>query len=296
MKKNIGFIGLGIMGKPMAENLLKAGYPLTVYNRTMEKAKELEKSGANIASSPAELAKEASIIITIVSDTQAVEEVIVGHNGVLRNCKPETVIIDMSTISPTTTRCLHVVLKNKRIHLLDAPVTGGKKGAIEGTLTIMVGGDRDIFEENKEIFQAMGKKIFYVGESGMGQYMKLVNNLIACINLQGIIEGLILGKKAGLDPWLMLEVLTEGSAKSVILEGKGRDILKRDFSPRFYLKLAAKDLRLAKEAADELGLPAPLTNLAHTILKMAEVSGKGDLDFGGLATFWEDMLNMKISK
>ncbi|MEM2402124.1 MAG: 2-hydroxy-3-oxopropionate reductase [Candidatus Bathyarchaeia archaeon] len=274
--KRIGFIGLGVMGKPMAINLLRAGYPLTVWNRTRSKMDELIAMGANGASSPREVAERSDVVITMVTDSPDVEEVILGPNGVIHGARPGLIVIDMSTISPKVTRKISEELAKKGVRMLDAPVSGGEKGAKEATLSIMVGGPRDVFEECLPIFEVLGKKITYMGPSGMGQTAKLCNQVICALNIQAVCEGLMLGAKAGLDVRKLLEAVSAGAASSWMLVNLGPKMIERDFKPGFKIRHQQKDLRLALELAAELGLPLPGTALVHQILRIAEAEGLGE--------------------
>jgi len=274
--KRIGFIGLGVMGKPMAINLLRAGYPLTVWNRTRSKMDELIAMGANGANSPREVAERSDVVITMVSDSPDVEEVILGPNGVIHGARPGLIVIDMSTISPKVTRKISEELAKKGVRMLDAPVSGGEKGAKEATLSIMVGGPRDVFEECLPIFEVLGKKITYMGPSGMGQTAKLCNQVICALNIQAVCEGLMLGAKAGLDVRKLLEAVSAGAASSWMLVNLGPKMIERDFKPGFKIRHQQKDLRLALELAAELGLPLPGTALVHQILRIAEAEGLGE--------------------
>ncbi|MBS7607511.1 MAG: 2-hydroxy-3-oxopropionate reductase [Candidatus Bathyarchaeia archaeon] len=274
--RRIGFIGLGVMGKPMAMNLLRAGYPLTVWNRTRSKMDELVAMGAYGASSPKEVAERSDVVITMVTDSPDVEEVILGPEGVIHGARPGLIVIDMSTISPRVTRKIAEELAKRGVKMLDAPVSGGEKGAKEATLSIMVGGPREVFEECLPIFEVLGKKITYMGPSGMGQTAKLCNQVICALNIQAVCEGLMLGARAGLDVRKLLEAVSAGAASSWMLINLGPKMIERDFKPGFKIRHQQKDLRLALELAAELGLPLPGTALVQQILRIAEAEGLGD--------------------
>ena len=276
--KKIGFIGLGVMGKPMAKNLLKAGYPLTVWNRTKSKMEELLSLGADGANSPKEVAENSDVVITMVTDSPDVEEVVLGPLGVIEGAKLGLVLIDMSTISPYVTRQVAKKLSEKRVKMLDAPVSGGEIGAEEGTLSIMVGGPREVYEECLPILKVLGKRITYMGESGMGQITKLCNQVICALNIQAVCEGLILGAKARLDLKKLLEVVTAGAAGSWMLSNLGPKMVKRDFKPGFKMSHQQKDLRLALSFAAKLGVPLPCTALVNQVFRIVEtegIAGKG---------------------
>lgn len=274
--KRVGFIGLGVMGKPMAINLLRAGYPLTVWNRTKSKMDELIAMGAYGASSPKEVAERSDVVITMVTDSPDVEDVILGPNGVIHGARPGLIVIDMSTISPKVTRRIADELSKKGVKMLDAPVSGGERGAREATLSIMVGGPREAFEECLPILETLGKKITYMGPTGMGQTAKLCNQVICALNIQAVCEGLMLGAKAGLDLRRLLEAVSAGAASSWMLINLGPKMIERDFKPGFKIRHQQKDLRLALELAAELNLPLPGTALVQQILRIAEAEGLGE--------------------
>ena len=275
-KKRIGFIGLGVMGRPMALNLLKAGYPMVVWNRTRSKMKPLLEAGAEGADSPREVAEKSDVVITMVTDSPDVEEVILGPNGVIHGAHPGLIVIDMSTISPTVTRRIAQKLAEKGVKMLDAPVSGGDIGAKKGTLSIMVGGPKETFEECLPIFKVLGKKITYMGPSGMGQTTKLCNQVICALNIQAVCEGLMLGAAAGLDLKKLLEVVTAGAAGSWMLSNLGPKMIERDFRPGFRISHQQKDLRLVLSFASELKLPLPGTALVQQMLRSVEAEGLGD--------------------
>jgi 3-hydroxyisobutyrate dehydrogenase len=274
--KRVGFIGLGVMGKPMAINLLRAGYPLTVWNRTKSKMDELIAMGSYGASSPKEVAERSDVVITMVTDSPDVEDVILGPNGVIHGARPGLIVIDMSTISPKVTRRIADELSKKGVKMLDAPVSGGERGAREATLSIMVGGPREAFEECLPILETLGKKITYMGPTGMGQTAKLCNQVICALNIQAVCEGLMLGAKAGLDLRRLLEAVSAGAASSWMLINLGPKMIERDFKPGFKIRHQQKDLRLALELAAELNLPLPGTALVQQILRIAEAEGLGE--------------------
>ncbi len=272
----VGFIGLGIMGKPMAKNLSKAGFPLTVYNRTRKRAEELAALGAQLADSPRAAAANSDIVITIVTDSPDVRAVILGERGVIEGIRPGSIVIDMSTISPEVTREIADALRAKQVQMLDAPVSGGEKGAIEGTLSIMVGGEADALERARPVLSAMGKTITYIGPNGMGQVCKLANQIAVGLHNLSISEALVFAMKAGADPSQVLQAIQGGAGSSWAFQNLAPKILRRDFSPGFMVKLQQKDLRLVLEAADKLHLPLPGTALAHQLYQAVETRGLGD--------------------
>lgn len=264
------------MGRPMAENLRKAGFPLVVWNRTASKIQELVSQGARPAGSPRELAQSSDIVITMVTDSPDVERVILGPGGVAEGIRRDAVVIDISTISPRVTRELAARLQERGVHLLDAPVTGGKWGAQQGTLSIMVGGEREVYDRCLPVLQAMGRNIVYVGPSGAGQVAKLINQILVAVTLSGVAEALVFGTKAGVDIWSTLEAVKGGAAGSWQLENLGPRILKGDFEPGFKAGLQLKDLRLILEMARELQVPLPVTALVSQLYQALEAQGLGN--------------------
>ena len=294
MLKKVGFIGLGIMGMPMARNLIKAGFEVVAYNRTVSKAEALVKEGARKANSPRELAKECPAVITIVSDTPDVEAVILGKNGIIEGIKPDSVVIDMSTVSPQATQNIAARLKEKEAHMLDAPVSGGEQGAIRGTLAIMVGGDAEVFERCRPIFEAMGKNIVHVGPNGMGQTVKLMNQILVAGTLNAVAEALVFGQKAGVDLEKAINAIKDGAAGSWQLENLGPRIIKRDFSPGFMIDLIQKDLNLVMEAARAMKTPLPVTSLVHQIYYSLQCSGEGRCGTQALVKALERMAGVEV--
>jgi 3-hydroxyisobutyrate dehydrogenase len=275
MQENIGFIGLGIMGLPMARNLIKAGYEVTVYNRTTSKAEQLVREGAGKSDSPGELARVSSIVITIISDTSDVESLILGESGIIDNIKPDSVIIDMSTISPQATREMAVRLKKKNVHMLDAPVSGGEQGAIDGTLSIMVGGDARVLERCRPILDVMGGNIVHVGTNGMGQTVKLINQILVAGTLNSVVEALVFAQKQGVDLNRAINAVKGGAAGSWQLTNLAPRIVERDFRPGFMVDLMQKDLRLVMEAAELTRVPLPATSLIHQMFYSLQSAGEG---------------------
>jgi len=272
----VGFIGLGVMGNPMAKNILKAGYPLTVWNRTKSKMDELLALGAKEAKSPREVAEKSDVVITMVSDSSDVEAVVLGPSGVIEGAKPGLIVIDMSTISPQVTQHIAKTLSEKGVKMLDAPVSGGDIGAKQGTLSIMVGGQKEAYEKSLPVLQALGKKITHMGGNGMGQATKLCNQVIVGLNLQAVCEGLMLGAKFGLDLDKLIEVISAGAGSSWGLANLGSRMLRRDFEPGFRVRHQQKDLRLALSAAADMGLPLPGTALVQQMFRAVESEGLGE--------------------
>jgi 2-hydroxy-3-oxopropionate reductase len=263
-KLSIGFIGLGIMGKPMAANLLKAGFPVRVFDRPHAAAVELEAKGATIESDAAELSSKVDVVITMLPDSPDVEKVVLGPGGVRDGVRPGSTHIDMSTIAPATAQRVAAELMVKRVTSLDAPVSGGEQGAIDGTLSIMVGGPPAVFEEMAPVFAAMGKNVVRIGESGAGQTAKACNQILVAITIEGVAEALALAERSGADPAKVRQALLGGLAQSKILDVHGGRILERRFQPGFKAKLHRKDLRIAHETAERLGVSLPAAELLYT--------------------------------
>lgn len=275
MKERVGFIGLGIMGQGMAANILRAGFPLLVWNRTLSRTATLAAAGAGVANSPAELAAASDVIITCVSDTPDVQEVILGPNGVVQGVRPGSLVIDMSTISPEATRMLAAALAERGVDMLDAPVSGGSEGAAQGTLSIMVGGQAGALARAMPVLQAMGQRITHVGSHGAGQTVKLVNQVLVVGNCLAMSEALLLAQAGGVDLAKTLEAVSGGAAGSWMLSQRGPQILARDWRPGFTVALQQKDLRLVLEAADQQGVPLPGTALIFQLYRTLEARGLG---------------------
>jgi 2-hydroxy-3-oxopropionate reductase len=288
----VGFIGTGVMGLPMARNLRKAGFPVTAYNRTRARAEPLAADGATIVDTPRAVAEQSDVVITIVSDTPDVEQVILGKDGIVEALRPGMVVIDMSTISPKVTRKLANDLAARGVDMLDAPVSGGEKGAIEGTLSIMVGGKKEVVERCRPLFEAMGKKLVYCGENGQGQMVKLCNQITIASNLIAAAEAVAFAKKAGLDPLTMIEAVGAGAAGSWVVNVLGPKMAQHDFAPGFMVRLQQKDLRLVMEAASELGVSLPGAMLANQLFTAVEAGGGGDLGTQSLVTVMEKLANL----
>jgi 3-hydroxyisobutyrate dehydrogenase len=291
MKRNlkVGFIGLGIMGKPMAQNLLKAGFELTVFNRSKPPVDLLVSSGAAAADSPKAVAERSGVVITMVTDSEAVKSVVLGQGGVIEGAHEGLVLIDMSTIAPGVTRSVAASLASKGVCALDAPVSGGDVGAREATLTIMVGGASSDFEACLPILKALGKKVVYMGPTGSGQLTKLANQILVACNMIGVSECLNFAKSAGLDLDKLIDSLSAGAASSWSLVNLGPKVAKRDFAPGFKVKLLQKDLRYVLSAADELDAPLPATSLVHSLYTQLEEKGLGDAGTQALVTALEQL-------
>lgn len=296
MSVKLGFIGLGLMGKPMSTNLIKAGYKVTVWNRTSTHMQPLVEIGAQTAASPSEVASNSDITITIVSDSLDVEEVILGQNGVIYGAKPGSVVVDMSTISPTVTTKIAATLKESLIHMIDAPVSGGDTGAKGGTLSIMAGGDKEIFDRCLPIMNVMGSTVTYCGSNGMGQITKLVNQIVGLGTLAAMCEGLIFAAKSGADPEAVLNALSGGAANSWMVENQGAKIFERDFRPGFMVDLAQKDLRLVQEYASEINLPLITTPIVSQIYRTVQRLGGGRDGIQSYVKGLETLSGIKLNK
>jgi len=274
-KERIGYIGLGIMGMPMAANLLKAGYSLTVFSRTKSKADSLLKAGARWANTPAEVAKDTDVVITCLPDTPDVEEVLIGRNGIITVAKSGLICIDMSTIAPNVTKSLANELIKKGITLLDAPVSGGQNGAIEAKLSIMVGGTADALQKVRPILETLGRTITHCGTSGYGQMTKLVNQVMVVHTIMSIAEGFAFAEKAGLDLQTAFDATSAGAAGSHSLKILGPKIIAGDLKPAFMIDLQQKDLRLVLEFADQIKQPLPGVALIKQLLTSLQAQGRG---------------------
>ena len=278
MAIHLGFVGLGIMGRPMALNLMRAGHAMTVYARRPESMKPLADAGAVTCASPVEVAAQAEVTFVMVSDTPDVEEVILGPGGSIEGAKPGAIIVDMSTISPAATRRMADALAARGIEMLDAPVSGGEVGAVNGTLSIMVGGKAEIFERVKPLFELMGKNIVHIGASGAGQVAKSCNQIVAAVTIEAVAEALLLAQANGVDAAKVREALLGGFAYSRVLELHGRRMLEADFKPGFKAALHQKDMRIVLQSAHELGVALPAAALAAQHINALVGSGEGDLD------------------
>lgn len=294
--KRIGFIGLGLMGAGMSRNLLKAGYQVTVWNRTESKMKPLVEAGAKPAKSPREVAKSSDVVITMVTDSSDVEEVLLGPSGAVQGSKKGDVFIDMSTISPIATKTLASKLKEKGVQMLDAPVSGGVIGATNGTLSIMVGGDPKVFEECKPILQAMGKTITYIGGNGDGQICKAVNQILVGTTIVGVAEALVFAAKAGVDLVKVHAAVSGGAAGSWQLTNNGERLLQGDHEPGFKIKDYLKDLGIIMETASANKMPLPATGLVHQLFRHCDAMGMREKGTQGVVVALEKLANKKIKE
>jgi 3-hydroxyisobutyrate dehydrogenase-like beta-hydroxyacid dehydrogenase len=292
--QRVGFIGIGLMGSQMSRKVLEAGYPLTVWNRKKDKAGPLISAGAKWADSPKAVAQASDVVITMVTDSAASEEVICGRNGVLEGAHPGLVLIDMGSIAPEMSRSIAERSRAKGIPMLDAPVTGNPKVASEGKLGIMVGGPKETFDTCLPIFEKMGIKIIHVGENGKGTTLKLINNLIMGVAIEAVAEALVLAAKAGIDPQKVLEITSVGGARTGAMETRGGRMIKHDFSPHFSANNMHKDLSSALKLAEEVGASLPATSIAREILRAAKSQGKGDMDSCAVVTVIETLANTTL--
>jgi 3-hydroxyisobutyrate dehydrogenase len=293
-QERIGFIGLGIMGRGMAANLLKAGFEVCVWNRTASRMQPLVEAGATAGDNPADVAAKSDIIITCVSDTPDVEAVILGENGLIHGAKAGSLVIDMSTISPQVTVAIAEALAEKKVFMLDAPISGGSEGAANGTLSIMVGGDAAQVERAMPAFQAMGKAITHVGGQGAGQKVKLVNQILVVGNMLAAGEALLFAQAGGLDLEKTLKAVEAGAAGSWMLSNRGPQVIKRDWRPGFMIDLQQKDVRLALQAADEMGVPLMGTSLIFHLYRTLQARGLGAEGNHALVKALEELAGFEI--
>ncbi|ARK29815.1 2-hydroxy-3-oxopropionate reductase [Halalkalibacter krulwichiae] len=290
----IGFIGLGIMGKPMTLNLINKGFNVTVYDINEEAVQQLVKAGAMEAGSPKEVAEQSEVIITMLPKSEHVKSVIINENGIINGAKEETTVIDMSSITPDASRELAAILKEKGISMLDAPVSGGEPKAIDGTLAIMVGGDQEVFQRVKPVLEAMGQEITLVGGNGCGTTAKLANQIIVNVNIAAMSEALVLASKAGIDIEKMYQAIRSGLAGSSVLDAKVPLILERNFVAGGRIDINAKDLTNVKETANALGAPLPLSSQVLEMFEDLINEGKAADDHGGLIQYYEKLANTEV--
>ena len=294
----LGFLGLGIMGYPMARNLLRAGHEVYLWSNTASKAQELAKAekGGHVCATPREVGENAECIFLCVGNTEMSERVILGEDGIRAGAKPGTVVVDASTIGPSDSRRIGSELSKSGILFLDAPCTGSRPGAEGGTLTFMIGGDQQVFERVRPYFEPMGKKLYYCGTAGMGLHAKLTQNLVLSNILNAFNEGIVLSTKAGVDPQLMLDILSNSAAKSGLIEYKAPFVLRRDFSPNFATKWMHKDVGLMLESGEELGVPLPLTSLTRQMFQAAISSGLAEADMCSTIQVLEKFAGVEVKK
>ena len=294
MTDRVGFIGLGIMGRPMARNLMKAGFPLTVWNRSRPGIDELAKEGAAEGTSPADVAGRSDVVITIVGDSPDVEKVALGRGGIIEGAHAGLVHVDMTTMSPQVTRRIAKRLAEAGVEMLDAPVSGGQQGAIDGTLSIMVGGKRATLERYRAVLEAMRRKIVRCGPSGAGQTVKLCNQVAVVLTNLGVCEALVLAARSGIDPRVMIEAVSAGAGTSWQLQNLAPRMVARDFRPGFKVAHQRKDLRLALEAAEKLGMPLPGTSLVQQFFSALEAEGLGEEGTQALVKALEKLADVEV--
>lgn len=289
MSQAIGFIGLGIMGLPMSKNLLDAGYDVVGHNRSQEPVEELVEYGGKAATSAREVAERTETVITCLPDSSVVESVIRGGDGVVDGLSDGMTVIDMSTISPTVTEQLAAAIEAKGGHMLDAPISGGERGAIEGTLSIMVGGDEAVFTRQMELFDVMGETVTHCGSNGAGQTTKACNQIVVAAQMVAVSEALVFAQKAGADLTSVIEAISGGAAGCWTLDNRAERMISGNFDPGFFASYQYKDLRIATEAGKAFGVAMPQTAIAHELYKSMETTGRGDDDNSGVLQIIEDL-------
>ena len=292
--KKIGFIGLGIMGKPMAMNLIKAGYNLVVYDTRPEPVKEVVAAGAKEGKSSKDVAAQSEVVITMLPNSPDVKKAVLGQNGVLEGAKPGLILIDMSSIAPLVSKEVEAEVRKKGVEMLDAPVSGGEPKAVDGTLSIMVGGKKEIFEQVEDILKVMGASAVLVGDIGSGNTTKLANQIIVALNIAAMSEAMVLATKAGVDPEKVFQAIRGGLAGSTVLNAKVPLALDGNFKPGFRIELHIKDLANALDTAHEIGVPVPLSGGVMEIMQALRVDGKAGDDHGGIIQFYENLARVKV--
>jgi 2-hydroxy-3-oxopropionate reductase len=292
----IGFIGLGIMGKPMAKNLIKAGYSLVVYDIDKNKQDEVVSAGAEAGFSPKDVASRTEIIITMLQNSPNVKEVVLGVNGILESAKEGTIIIDASSIAPLASKEIAAEAAKRGVEMLDAPVSGGEPKAIDGTLSFMVGGKKEVFDKCYEILSKMGASVVLCGDIGAGNITKLANQIIVALNIAAMSEALVLGTKAGVDPEVIYNAIKGGFAGSTVLNAKAPLVMAGNFKPGFKIDLHIKDLANVMETAHAVGTPLPLTSQVMEILQYLKVEGEGQSDHSAIVKFYEKLAKIEVKK
>lgn len=291
--KTIGFIGLGIMGKPAAKNLLEAGYELIVNDVREEPVEELEAAGANSRSTPREVTADSDVVITFLPEGKHVRQVALGEDGIIESADADLVYIDMSTIGPQAIREVAAELDEKGVKTIDAPVSGSEEGSREAWMTIMIGGDEDVVAEHRDLFEVMGGNINRVGESGAGQVAKLCNNMIAAAEVTSLAEALVFAEKAGISQENLVEAIRGGAAQTWALDTRAEGMIDGEFDPGFFASYMYKDLRIANSDGEEYGSPLLLTATNHELFKSLTEQGRGELDFSGVMTLYEDLAGIE---
>jgi 2-hydroxy-3-oxopropionate reductase len=292
----IGFIGLGIMGKPMSKNLLKAGYELVVLDKNQKAVEELVAAGASFAATPKEVAEQVDIVITMLPNSPHVKEVVLGENGVIEGAKQGSIVVDMSSIAPLVSRELAEKLAEKGIEMIDAPVSGGEPKAIDGTLSVMVGGKQEVFDKCYPVMKAMAGSVVLTGGVGAGNVTKLANQVIVALNIAAMSEALVLAQKAGVEPELVYQAIRGGLAGSTVLDAKAPMVMDRKFDPGFRINLHIKDLNNVLETSHELGVPLPLTAAVMEMMQALKVDGLGDADHSSLVRYYEKLAQVEVKR
>ncbi len=292
----IGFIGLGIMGKPMAKNLLKAGYELVVNDINKDVIKELVSLGAELAETPAKLASKVKVIITMLPNSPQVKQVVLGENGIIEGATKGSVVIDMSSIAPLASQEIEKALTAKGVDMLDAPVSGGEPKAIEGTIAVMVGGKKEVFDNNYEIMMAMAGSVVYVGAIGAGNIAKLCNQVVVALNIAAVSEAMVLAQKAGVSPDLVYQAIRGGLAGSTVMDAKAPMMMDRNFAPGFRIDLHIKDLNNVLETSREVGVPLPLAAQVMEIMQAIKQDGCGIEDHSSIVKYYEKISNIEVKR
>jgi 2-hydroxy-3-oxopropionate reductase len=292
----IGFIGLGIMGKPMSKNLLKAGYEVVVLDIDKKAVEEVVAAGAKAAESPKAVAEQVPIVITMLPNSPQVKEVVLGERGVIEGAREGSIVVDMSSIAPLVSRHVAERLAARGVEMLDAPVSGGQPKAIDGTLSVMVGGKKEVFDKCYDIMKAMAASVVLTGDIGAGNVTKLANQIIVAINIAAVSEALVLASKAGVEPALVYEAIRGGLAGSTVLDAKAPLMMDRKFNPGFRINLHIKDLANVLDTSHELGVPLPLTAVVMEMLLTLKVKGMGDSDHGSLVRFYENLAGIEVKR
>ncbi|NDL68797.1 2-hydroxy-3-oxopropionate reductase [Clostridiales bacterium F-3ap] len=296
MDMKIGLIGLGIMGKPMAKNLVKAGYDLVVRDINQPAVDELVALGASSAESNAAVAAQVDIVITMLPNSPHVKEVLLGQNGVIEGAKPGTVVIDMSSIAPLSSREFYAALEAKGVDMLDAPVSGGEPKAIDGTMSVMVGGKKEIFDRCYDVMKSMAGSVVYVGEIGAGNIAKLCNQVVVAINISAVAEALTLAQKAGVSPDLVYQAIRGGLAGSTVMDAKAPMMMDRNFNPGFRIDLHIKDLNNVMETSHGVGVPMPITAQVMEMMQTIKLDGCGVEDHSSLVKYYEKLANLEVTR
>ncbi len=295
-KKKIGFIGLGIMGKPMAKNLLKAGYSLTVYDIRPEPVKEVVAAGAKEGRCSEDVARNSEVVITMLPNSPHVKAAVLGEHGVLEGAKAGTILIDMSSIAPLVSKEVAVKAAEKDVEMLDAPVSGGEPKAIEGSLSIMVGGKKKVFEQVEDILKSMGASVVLVGDIGSGNMTKLANQIIVALNIAAMSEAMVLATKAGVEPEKVYRAIRGGLAGSAVLDAKVPMVLDGNFKPGFRIELHIKDMQNALDTAHEVGVPVPLSSGVMEVMQALKVDGKGGNDHSSIIQYYEKLAKTEVRR